>query len=158
MPKPALKVALEKAELESGVRNKLEAGLEQQLKSAGIEYGYETLKVPFTVPAREAKYVSDFSFRFSNIIIEGKGHFGGSGRDIAKNSAERRKKYLLVKEQHPELDIRFVFHRAKTPIYPRSPTTHGQWATDHGFKWSDKGVIPPAWIIEIQHQQKKRQQ
>ena len=40
---------------------------------------------------------------------------------------------ILLKEQHPELDIRIVFQDMKKPIYRGSKTTYAKWATDHGF-------------------------
>ena len=61
----------------------------------------------------------------------------------------------MLKEQHPNLDIRFVFSRAAAPIYKGSPTTHAKWAEDHGFHWSEK-EIPEAWIIEMQNKRKKQ--
>jgi hypothetical protein len=143
-----------KAKVKRTVRNPLEEGAAAQLTKAGIEFDYEELKVPYKVPERSANYVTDFVPRRTNIIIETKGHFG-HGRDIKRRSAEERHKYLLVKEQHPELDIRFVFQRAAAKIYPGSPTTHAKWAEDHGFMWADKGVIPPAWLADILKQQQK---
>lgn len=127
----------------------------KQLAKAGVKVTYEGVRVPYTVPSRDANYVPDFQPDGTNIILEFKGHFGGLGRDMKRRSAEERQKYILVRDQHPELDIRFVFQRASTPIYPRSPTSHGKWATDHGFRWSDKGIIPPAWIADILLQQQK---
>jgi len=31
---------------------------------------------------------------------------------------------------------------------------YAKWATDNGFLWADKGVIPPEWIKEMKQQQK----
>jgi hypothetical protein len=145
MPRPALS-------LETGHRSGSEDKVAAQLKAAGVEFGYENLVVPYTVPSRVAKYNPDFPIPGTNILIEVKGHFGGR-IDVKQNSAKVRQKMLLVKEQHPEYDIRFVFDRASTKIYPGSPTTHAKWATDHGFKWADKGTVPDAWLEEIKTQQ-----
>jgi hypothetical protein len=51
-----------------------------------------------------------------------------------------------VKQQHPELDIRFVFYQADKKI-PGSKQTHGVWATKNGFPWAD-GSIPKEWLVE----------
>lgn len=126
-------------------RSKLEEKVAKQLHDAGIEFSYEELKVPYTVPAREAKYVTDFVLMDGDkaIILEAKGRFGGPHR----NDASERQKFLLLKEQYPDLDIRFVFQSAhKTKIYPGSKTTVAQWAETHGFPYSDKGVIPEEWL------------
>lgn len=123
--------------LEPQFRSRLEKKIADQLKAAGIEVKYESLKLPYKVPARDAKYVIDFELP-NGIIIEGKGWL----------QAKDRQKMILVKEQHPELDIRFVFERAKNPIYTGSKTSYAKWAEDHGFRYADKGVIPQSWLDE----------
>lgn len=60
-------------------------------------------------------------------------------------SAKDRKKHLLIKEQHPELDIRFVFQRSTNALYKGSPTTYGEWCDEHGFKYADT-TIPKEWL------------
>ena len=53
----------------------------------------------------------------------------------------------LVKEQHPDLDIRMVFTRSKSPISKTSKTTYGMWCEKHGFPYADK--LPPLeWLLE----------
>lgn len=160
MPKTPIKLALETAEIETPFRSGLEKKIAAQLDGAGIKYDYEDLIVPYEVPARTAKYKADFPIRDTNIIIEGKGHFGANnfgGRfsNMRDNSVKERQKFALLKEQHPDLDIRFVFSRASAPIYKGSKTTHGKWAEDHGFMWSEK-VMPPEWVEEIQTKQQKQ--
>jgi hypothetical protein len=52
----------------------------------------------------------------------------------------------LVKQQHPELDIRFVFTSSKSKISKNSKTTYADWCIKHGFKYSDK-IIPDEWFL-----------
>ena len=73
----------------------------------------------------------------NGIIIESKGRF------LAKD----RKKHLLIKDQHPNLEIRFVFSRSKAPIYKGSKTTNAMWAKKYGFKHTE-GDIPESWFVE----------
>jgi hypothetical protein len=129
-------------------RNGLEKRVGEQLSNAGVSFGYEPRTVSISVPQRKATYLPDFWA--GNIIIETKGYF--------YNGAKDRQKLILVKEQHPELDVRIVFTDANKPIYkPREkadgtkskPATYGKWATDHGFKWADKGIVPASWIKEM---------
>lgn len=120
-----------------GFRSGLELRIANDLTDKGIPFDYEKLKITYTVPERQATYTPDFVILSNGIIVESKGIF----------DAEDRKKHLLIKEQHPELDIRLVFSRASAPIYKGSPTTHGSWATHHGFKFAEK-LIPPAWMLE----------
>jgi hypothetical protein len=158
--KPAAKKSSPVADaLEAKVKPKFKSGPEElvadQLSAAGIRFSYEGMKVPYTIPAREATYHADFPCDGTNIILEVKGAFGGK-IDMKRRSAEVRQKMILLKEQHPELDIRFVFERASTKIYPGGKTTNAQWAEDHGFMWADKSTVPPAWLAEILMQQKQR--
>jgi hypothetical protein len=151
MAKPALSI-------EPSYRSELERKVAEQLEEAGVEFAFEEERIPYIVPQREAKYLPDFTFAKCPIIIEPKGRFGGGApgfRMPASDAAKERQKFILLKEQHPELDIRFVFSRAKTPIYKGSPTTYGKWATDHGFLWSEK-TVPPEWIEEIKQYHRKR--
>jgi hypothetical protein len=118
-----------KAKLRSGLEDKIQA----QLDEAGVEYTYESLKVPYSIPHN---YNPDFILA-NGIIIEGKGLF----------TSEDRTKHLAVKKQHPHLDVRFVFTRSASPLYKGSKTTYGDWATKHGFKFADK-LVPEAWLEE----------
>lgn len=127
--------------IQARYRNRLEKQIGEQLSDAGVSFEYEPRTVAITIPARKATYLPDFVARNAPIIIESKGYF--------YNGAKDRQKLVLIKEQHPELDIRIVFSDANKKIYKKSPTTYGQWATDHGFKWADKGIVPAEWINEM---------
>ena len=152
MSKPALSI-------EPNFRSGLEKKVAEQLDGGGVAYGHESQWIRYTVPEREAKYLPDFSFDGSPIIIEAKGRFGGGNprfKQPATDGAKERQKLILLKEQHPELDIRIVFQRASTAIYPGSKTTYAKWADDHGFKWSDKGTVPDSWIKELKQSKKRK--
>jgi hypothetical protein len=144
--KPALK-------LEASYRSGLEKNIAAQLEAEGLSFDYEKLKLEYNVPARVAKYTPDF--KVGAIVIESKGAFGyGPNRFSGGDPAKERQKLLLIKAQHPNIDLRIVFQRASTKIYKNSPTTYAKWATDNGFLWADKGVIPPEWLKEMKAQQK----
>jgi Phage endonuclease I len=144
--RPALK-------LEPSFRSGLEKGIAEQLDAAGVEYEFEKHKFEYNVPARTSKYTPDFKMGTS-IFIEAKGAFGrGPGR-FTGDPAKERKKMVLMKEQHPELDMRIVFQRASAKIYPKSPTTNAAWAEANGYLWADKGQIPLEWIKEAKQQLK----
>ena len=57
------------------------------------------------------------------------------------------KKHLLIKQQKPDLDIRFVFQNPNAKLTKKSKTTYSMWADKNGFKWSNKD-IPDGWINE----------
>lgn len=117
-------------------RSGLEDRLAMQLDRAGIPKQYEKYYIPYTVPATEHRYTPDFLLP-NGIIIEAKGVF---------ESADR-KKHLLIRQQHPELDIRFVFSNAKTRINPHSKTTVADWCDKHGFAYASR-EIPAKWFKE----------
>lgn len=81
-------------------------------------------------------YTPDFVLA-NGIIVETKGRFITSDRQ----------KHLMIKEQHPDLDIRFVFSNPNSKLYKGSKTTYADWCDKHGFKWA-KEEIPLEWIKE----------
>lgn len=114
-------------------RSGLEKTIAEDMKRKGVLVKYETFKVAYTKPITSHKYTPDFLLP-NGIIIEAKGLF----------STQDRKKHILVKEQHPDLDIRFVFSSSKKKLYKGSKTTYADWCTKHGFLYADK-TIPKEW-------------
>lgn len=117
-------------------RSGLEKTNDEYLKSLGVASNYEAYEIEYTVPASTHRYTPDFVLP-NGIIIETKGVW----------DAEDRRKHLLIKEQHPQLDIRFVFNRSKSPLYKGSKTTYGTYCEQHCIKYADK-LIPTEWIKE----------
>lgn len=97
---------------------------------------YERYKVPYIKPESNHFYTPDYLLS-NRILIETKGIF----------SVEDRKKHVLIQKQYPELDIRFVFSRSKSPLYKGSKTTYADWCKKNGFLYADK-LIPIEWIKE----------
>lgn len=116
-------------------RSGLEARTAKGLKSKGIKFTYEKLKVPW-IDTRPKTYTPDFVLD-NGIIVETKGRFISSDR----------MKHLMVKKQHPELDIRFVFSNPNAKLTKGSKTTYGMWCEKHGFKYA-KETIPDEWLKE----------
>ena len=117
-------------------RSGLEDKVGEQLKNAGIEAAYEKHKLPYIIPATDPYYTPDWVFP-NRIIVEAKGLF----------DAEDRRKHLLIKDQYPHLDIRFVFSSLTTKIYSGSKTTVADWCEKHGYQYARK-FIPPSWFDE----------
>lgn len=120
----------------SAYRSGLEEAIAAQLTAAGQPVNYETLTIRFTQPAKPRRYKPDFPLE-NGIIVESKGQF----------STADRQKHLLIKAQHPELDIRFVFTNPNARISKQSRTTYAMWCQDHGFQYAAK-LIPAAWLKE----------
>jgi hypothetical protein len=120
----------------NGFKSGLEDSVSQQIESKGIKVEYETEKVNYTIPASLHTYNPDFKLP-NGIRVETKGRF----------VLADRKKHILVKEQNPQLDIRFVFTNSKNKINKKSKTTYADWCEKNGFKYADK-VIPDEWFTE----------
>lgn len=130
--------------LRAAYRSGLEATLAAALAAAGVPVLFETLKVPFTQPAKGRTYTPDFLLP-NGIIIESKGLF----------AAEDRQKHLWVKAQHPDLDVRFVFSNAKAKLYKGSPRSYADWCDKNGFRWAHK-IIPHEWLTEASTEARSR--
>lgn len=139
MPWPPKRTqSAEEVGLAQGFRSGLEDQIAQQLKDAGIPCAYESLTLEYLKPERKAKYTPDFPLP-NGVIVETKGRF----------MTDDRQKHLLVKKQHPERDIRFVFSNPNQRISKTSATTYAMWCEKHGFQYAAKR-IPAAWLKEPQ--------
>lgn len=116
------------------LRSSFEDRIVAELTKAKVSFEYESMKIKYQ--KKPSTYTPDIVLG-NGIIIEIKGYF----------DAEDRAKHLLVKEQHPDLDIRFVFYGSKKKIHKNSPTTYADWAEKHGFKYAE-GSIPKDWTEE----------
>ena len=91
-----------------GYRSGLEDKLSEQISDAGLDVNYETDKIAYTVPERQSQYTPDFRINTpdGHFYIEGKGRF----------TVDDRAKHLLIREQHPDTSIRFVFSNANAKL------------------------------------------
>lgn len=99
--------------------------------------------IGYTKPQKSARYTPDFVIHNTDgelnksLIVETKGRF----------LTQDRAKMLLVKAQHPDLDIRFVFSNSKQRISKQSKTTYAMWCEKNGFLYADE-TIPKEWLDE----------
>ncbi len=117
----------------AGFRSQFELSIARSLKDRDISFDYENFK--FTYIPKPKTYTPDFYLPDSDIHVEAKGHLCKADRV----------KMVLVKAQHPNLDIRFVFMNANNKIYRGSKTTYADWCERHDFKWAEGGV-PTDWM------------
>ena len=114
-------------------RSGFEKSIALTLTEAGVEYEFETVNVPYKL---EHTYIPDFILP-NGILIECKGYL----------RSDDRQKHLAVQEQHPGLDIRFVFMAPNGVVGGAKKLTCAKWAERHGFKWA-KRWIPKDWMRE----------
>ncbi len=131
--------------LKHGFRSGLEEKNATELKAAGVAFTYEEEKIEYVKPERVSKYTPDFilstrpngSKRLKPLIVETKGRF----------LTADRQKHLLIKRQHPHLDLRFVFNNPNAKISKSSKTTYAKWCERHGFLYA-KNSVPQSWLEE----------
>ena len=99
-------------------RSALEERIAKSFEKDNVVYLYEARSYSYKL---ESKYTPDF-FLNNNIILEAKGFF---------KPADRRK-MLAIKNQYPDLDIRFVFQRSMDFLGVSIQTFH-----PHGFQRSN---------------------
>jgi len=121
--------------LRHGYRSGLEDVVSKSLRSRKCKAKYECLKIEWE-DLTYRTYTPDFLLP-NGIVIETKGRF----------TPDDRRKHLAIKEQHPHLDIRFVFTSSRSKLRKGAKTTYADWCVKHGFLYADKDV-PQEWIDE----------
>lgn len=131
--------------LKYGFRSGLEERISQELQQSGAGFTYEEESLQYLKPARKSKYTPDFvittkpdgTLKERPLVIESKGRF----------LTADRQKHLLIRDQHPDIDIRFVFSNSNQKISKQSKTTYAMWCEKHGFIYTDYSV-PDEWLWE----------
>tara|TARA_R100000664_G_scaffold33858_2_gene52394 strand:- start:1059 stop:1433 length:375 start_codon:yes stop_codon:yes gene_type:complete len=116
-------------------RSKFELKVAADLGKRKVDFQYE--KISFDYVPKIRNYTPDFYLPESKIYIETKGRL----------TTNDRVKHLLIKEQHPDLDIRFVFVNANNKISRTSKTTYANWCDRHKFLWAES-LVPMEWLNE----------
>lgn len=142
MPTQKKRLTSKATGIKHGFRSGLEEKVAVQLQDAGKDFRYEQPedRVYYTKPARKCRYTPDFVLTKTDgtaLVVETKGRF----------LTADRQKHLLIKEQNPELDIRFVFSNPNQHISKQSKTTYAAWCIKHGYKFAAR-TIPAEWLEE----------
>ena len=131
-------------------RSGLEERVAELLTNKNVKYSYEPSdrKIVYTIPESLHKYTPDFILDTASgkeIIVETKGIWDSTDRT----------KHLLIRQQYPNLDIRFVFTNPRARIRKGSKTTYADICEGRG-RGEFKGVcwlyahktIPEDWLNE----------
>ena len=116
-------------------RSKFELKVAADLGKRKVDFQYE--KISFDYVPKIRNYTPDFYLPESKIYIETKGRL----------TTNDRVKHLLIKDQYPDLDIRFVFVNANNKISRTSKTTYANWCDRHKFLWAES-LVPMEWLNE----------
>lgn len=107
-----------------------------------IPWEYESDEIKWTQTARV--YTPDFKITRKDrteFFVEYKGFLW----------TEDKQKMKAVKEQHPDIDIRFVFADAHKPVHGAktrkdgTKMSHAEWAEKTGYLWAH-ATIPASWL------------
>jgi hypothetical protein len=128
------------------LRSGLERQVHEQLTESGIKFDYESIKLDYRQRVikgickcgsqevhQRRTYTPDFILE-NGVILEVKGRL---------TSADRSK-MLLVINQHPDKDIRFVFG-ANNKLQKNKTKRYSDWAAEHKVKFCIKEV-PESWL------------
>ena len=123
----------------AGYRSGLEETISKVLEEQGIDVLYETDKVYYQIPERQSRYTPDFKLQKANGFwyLETKGIW----------AVQDRAKHILIKKQHPNIDIRFLFSNARAKLYKGSKTTYADYCEKNGFRYAHKHM-PQDWLDE----------
>ncbi len=119
-------------------RGGFEPSIIKDLNRRGVVFHYEDTPIPYQI---EHVYTPDF--RIGDILIEAKGYF----------RLEAQRKMRMVKKQHPDLDIRFIFQNPNSTIQGAkrrkdgTKMTCGEWADKQGYPYAH-ATVPRGWLEE----------
>jgi hypothetical protein len=119
----------------AGYRSGFEHSIARAARKSRIKFAYEPAEGRVTWIPKAKTYTPDFVLP-NGVIVEAKGRL----------TVHDRTKHMLIKQQHPELDIRFVF-QYNNPITKGSKTRYTDWADKNGFLWA-MNEIPREWARE----------
>lgn len=93
---------------------------------------YETTKLPYV---KSHTYTPDFQIG-PQTFVETKGKLTGADRT----------KHLLIKAQHPEVRVIFVFMAPHNKLSKKSKTTYAMWAEKNGFEWHTQSSFKEMYL------------
>jgi Phage endonuclease I len=128
--KKRVKTAAERIKEREYYASGFESRVAKSLEERKVKYLYEPEKIEYM---KLHTYTPDFKLP-NGIYIETKGRF----------MPQDRSKHLLVKAQHPDLDIRFVFMRDQY-LNKGAKTKYSDWCAKYHYKYSIGG-IPDEWL------------
>jgi len=124
--------------------NRFRSGSEETVSSlltaAGYYYEYEPYYIKYEVH-EVRKYLPDIVLD-NNIILEVKGRF----------FPVDRKKHIRLRENHPNIDVRFVFDNPNARLSKGAKSSYADWCEKNSFKYCGKKDVNVilGWVNELQ--------
>jgi hypothetical protein len=113
------------------VTTELRLSVAAHLKAQGVDFSSQPHTIAYQI---NHTYNPDFTIG-NGVILETQGWL----------TEQDRIKMLAVKEQNPDLDIRYVFQAPNNKI-PETGQTYAEWASSNGIQWAPFYAIPIEWI------------
>lgn len=132
-----------------GYMSAFEARVAADLTERGVEFAYESVEYPLTVPgtaghicmdcgskriARATKYTPDFQIDGGKLVVETKGRFTGKDRKVA----------LAFVAQYGK-NYKLLLMRDNT-LSKVSETTYSEWCNKHGIECAVGASVPAEWL------------
>ncbi len=114
-----------------GFRSGFESEVAKDMTTNGVAWTYEKEKFDLVIPRR---YTPDFQLA-NGTILEVKGMFDSEDRRLIR----------IMKEQHPDVDIRMVFQRPHQRLSRTAKMTYAQWCDKHNIPWCCGPSLPRRW-------------
>jgi hypothetical protein len=116
--------------LAHGYRSGLEFKVGKTLQDSEVPFEFETVKLKWVPLPTEHTYNPDFILKRKDgtmLLIESKGRFMPD--DMAK--------HLAVKQQHPDVEVVFVFQNKNTWFRKAKTRSYAKWCEENGFRYCD---------------------
>ena len=126
--------------LKYGFRIGFEETVNSILVKSNKKFSYESEKITYIQPESKHTYTPDFILNKPSgekMYVETKGRWVKADR----------LKFDWVFDQHPNIDIRFVFQNPNAKLYKGGKTSYAQYCDKKSWLWAKK-EIPKSWLDE----------
>jgi hypothetical protein len=137
-------------------RTEFEATTADYLLSQNISFEYEPARLHYK-DSDGRKRIAQPDFHLKPKSNDPHGGMFVEAKSLLKH--DHLPRYELLKEQRPDLDIRFVFEEPDRTIShfgvvddegQTRAVSYAEWADMNGFKWAGE-TVPAAWIKELKN-------
>jgi hypothetical protein len=120
-----------------GFASGFESDVAAELVANNVSFTYEAMSIAYTTPGKDVQFTPQFILEHNGIVLQSIGYLDGA----------LRQKLLLLKKQHPALDLRLILRSPNARLSKRSGTTAAMWCGR--FKFQYAATVPPkAWLSE----------
>lgn len=139
----------EQVGLKYGFRSGLEETVADSLRSRGVSFTFEEVKVKYEQPAKSRVYTPDFWLPYkADIALVRDKQRGFFIETKGRWLTEDRQKHQHVRVSNPTIDIRLLFSNANQRISKQSATTYAAYCERNKWAYAHR-YIPLPWLAEL---------